>query len=104
MTVRSRAMSPSGVLMIRVVKFGPAPEKVPVVVPAPKISSLAAVVLIVPLLAAVPVPAAAAETSSGLAGSRPLYSSARTSTYGVAVLNDVVTVLVPAAAALMFDA
>ena len=37
--------------MMRVVKFVPAVEKPPVVMPAPKISALAAVVVTVPLLA-----------------------------------------------------
>ena len=73
--------------MMRVVKFVPAVEKPPVVMPAPKINALAAVVVTVPLLAEVPVPEAEAPTSNGLTGSRPLYSSARTSTKGVAVLK-----------------
>ena len=70
--------------------------------PAPKISSLAAVVVTVPLLADVLVPEAEVPTSNGLTGSRPLYSEARMSTNGVDVLKVTVTVLVPAAAALMF--
>ena len=78
--MRSWAMSASGVVMMRVVKFVPAVEKPPVVMPAPKTSALAAVVLTVPLLAEVPVPAAEVPTSKGLTGSRPLYSRARRST------------------------
>src|SRR5262245_56526825 len=97
-------MSASGVVMMRVVKFVPAVEKPPVVMPAPKINALAAVVVTVPLLADAPVPDAEAPTSNGLFGSRPRYSSARISTKGVAALNVVVTVLVPAAAALMLVA
>ena len=58
----------------------PAVEKPPVVMPAPKISALAAVVVTVPLLAEVPVPEAEVPTSNGLTGSRPLYSRARMST------------------------
>ena len=80
------------------------PPKQPVVMPAPKISALAAVVVTVPLLAVVPVPEAEVPTSNGLFGSRPLYSRARISTYGVAVLKVTVTVLVPAGAALMLVA
>ncbi len=57
----------------------PAVEKPPVVMPALKISP-GAVVVTVPLLAAVPVPEAEVPTSKGLVGSRPLYSVARTST------------------------
>ena len=69
--------------------------------PAPKISSLAAVVVTVPLFADDRMPEAEVPTSNGLTGSRPLYSKARISIKGVAVLNVTVTVLVPAAAALM---
>ena len=73
-------MSASGVVMMRVVKFVPAAAKPPVVVPAPKISALAAVVVTAPLVADVPVPEAEAPTSNGLTGSKPLYSRARMST------------------------
>ena len=73
-----------GVVMMRVVKLVPAVENPPVVMPAPKISALAVVVVTVPLLADVPVPEAEAPTSNGFTGSRPLYSRARTSTKGVA--------------------
>ena len=45
---------------MRVVKLVPAVEKPPVVVPAPKMSALAAVVLTAPLVADVPVPEAEA--------------------------------------------
>ena len=66
-------------LTTRVVNPGPGAVKaVPVVVPAPKINSLAEVVVAEPLLALVPLPAAAAVTSSGLVGSSPLYSKIRT--------------------------
>ena len=87
---------------MRLVKFVPAAPKPPIVMPAPKISSRAAVVVTAPLLAEVLLPDAEALASSGFVGSRPLYSMARMSTYGVAVLKVTVTVLVPAAAALMF--
>ena len=72
--------------------------------PAPKISSLAVVVVTVPLSAAAVIPEAEVPTSNGLTGSRPLYSNARISIKGVAVLNVTVTVLAPAAAALMLGA
>ncbi len=69
--------------------------------PAPTISSFAAVVVTVPLFADALLPEAEAPTSNGLTGSRPLYSSARMSTYGVDALKVTVTVFAPAAAALM---
>jgi hypothetical protein len=81
----------------RVVKPDPGAVKaVPLVVPAPKISSLAEVVVAAPLLAVVPLPPAAAVTSRGLAVSRPLYSRMRTSGTAAAALNVTVTVLGPA--------
>ena len=65
-------------LTIRLVNPDPGAVKaVPVVVPAPKINSLADVVVAEPLLALVPLPAAAAVTSSGLVVSSPLYSRIR---------------------------
>ena len=88
--------------MMRVVKPLPAAENPPAVVPAPMMSSCAAVVVTAPLFAELLVPDAEAPTSNGLTGSRPLYSRARRSTYCVAVLKVTVTVLVPAAADLMF--
>src|SRR5690349_9042232 len=87
--------------MMRLVKLVPAAEKIPPVMPAPKISSFAPVVVTVPLFADVLLPEAEAPTSNGLTGSRPPYSSARMSTYGVAPLNVTVTVFAPAADALM---
>ena len=82
------------------------PEPAPVVVCcttfAPKISSLAEVVVALPLLLGLPLPAAAAVTSRGLVGLRPLYSRMRTSGKAAAALNLTVTVLAPAAAAAMF--
>src|SRR6476659_5968837 len=96
-------MSALGLVMMRVVKLAPGVENSPVVVPAPKISELALLVVTVPLLAVPPVPDAEVPTGAAVR-SRPLYSRARTSTKGVAVLKVVVTVLVPAGAALMFGA
>ena len=72
---------------MRLTKFAPAAEKPPVVMPAPKISALAEVVVTVPLFADVPLPEAEVPTSNGLTGSRPLYSRARMSTNGVDVLK-----------------
>jgi hypothetical protein len=95
-------MSRSGEVIMRLVKFVPAAPKPPIVIPAPKISSRAAVVVTDPLLGDELLPDAEAVASSGFIGSRPLYSVARMSTYGVAVLKVTVTVLAPAAAALMF--
>ena len=85
-------------LSTRVGKPDPAAVKaVPVVVPEPKISSFAEVVVAEPLLALVPLPAPAAVTSSGLVGFSPLYSSMRMSGYAAAWLKLTVTVLLPAA-------
>ena len=66
--------------MIREAKPVPGALKRSPVVPAPKISSLAEVVVAAPLFGVALAPAAPAVTSSGLAVSRPLYSSIRTST------------------------
>ena len=78
---------------MRLVKFVPAAEKAPPVMPAPKISSPAALVVTAPLFADVPLPDAEAPTSNGLTGSRPLYSNARMSINGVDALKVTVTVL-----------
>ena len=78
-------------------KPAPAPVKAPVVVPAAKMSSLAAVVVTEPLFAVVPVPDAEVVTSSGFTLSSPLYSVMRRSTKGVDVLNVTVTAFVPPA-------
>jgi len=67
------------------------------VIPAPKISSLAEVVVAEPLFPVNPDPEAPAVTSSGFVVSAPLYSSTRTSGYDAAWLNVTVTVLLPAA-------
>ena len=53
--------------------------KPPVVIPAPKMSSVANAVVTFPLLALVAVPDADAVLSNGLDASRPLYSVIRTS-------------------------
>src|SRR5215472_16618143 len=97
----SSAISASGEVIIRLVKLGPAAVNPPVVVPAPKITSWAAVVVTDPLLGVVPVPTAECTTSIGYFGSRPLYSVARMSMNGAAALKVTVTVFAPAAAALI---
>ncbi len=102
-TMRSWAMSASGLVIKRVLNPVPGPVYVPVVIPAAN-TRPGAVVVTEPLLAEVPVPDAEAPTSNGLLASNPLYSVARMSTYGVAVLNATVTVFAPAADALMFFA
>jgi hypothetical protein len=98
-------MSLSGTVRILRVKF------VPVAVVrfdttfAPKIRSVAFVVVAAPLLA-VPllVPPAPDVTSTGLAKSAPLYSKMRMSGNAAAPEKVTVTVFVPAAAARMFFA
>ena len=57
-----------------------------------------------PLLLDVPVPCAAAVTSTGLAAATPLYSAIRTSGYGAEALKATVTVLLPAGAAAILAA
>jgi len=95
-------MSAFGTVMMRLVKLVPAAENPPVVTPAPKINSWAAVVVTDPLFGVALVPEADRPTSKGLAWSRPLYSVARMSTNGAAALNITVTVFARAAAARMF--
>ena len=83
--------------MIRVVNPVPAGVKCVVVIPAPKIRSFAELVVALPLLAVVPLPAAPAAVSKGFDVSNPLYSRASISTKAAAWLNVTVTVLLPAA-------
>ena len=78
-TVRSWAMSASGLVTMRAVNPVPAVEKPPVVMPALKISP-GAVVVTVPVAAVALVPVAEVPTSKGLVVARPLYSVARMST------------------------
>ena len=61
-------MSASGAVMMRLVKLAPAAENPPVVMPAPKTSSWAAVVVTDPLFGVALVPEAERPTSSGFAG------------------------------------
>jgi hypothetical protein len=97
-TTLSSAMSPSGEVMIREVNPLPAAPVVVATMFAPKINSLALVVVAEPLLAAVPLPLVPAVTSSVVT---PRYSRMRTSGLIAAWLNVTVTVLLPA---LMFAA
>ena len=88
--------------MIRLVNPEPAPVVCRPTMLAPTISSLAEVVVALPLLLGLPLPKAAAVTSRGLVGLRPLYSRMRTSGKAAAALNLTVTVLAFAAALAMF--
>src|SRR5215469_10039739 len=97
-------MSASGQVRIRLVRFTPAAENPPTVMPAPKMSSLAAVVVMAPLLAVAVLPAADCPRSKGAVGSSPLYSVMRKSIHGAAALKVTVTVFAPAAAALILVA
>src|SRR5215472_13130376 len=81
----SSAISDVGVM--RLVKLVPGAVNVPSVRPAPKTSSWATVVVTDPLFGVVLVPLAELPTSSGFAGSRPLYSRARTWMYGAAAFD-----------------
>ena len=69
---------------------------------APRIRSVAFVVLAEPLLQFRPLPELAAVTSTGLLVSAPLYSEMRTSGFFAEVEKVTVTLLLPAAAAAMF--
>ncbi len=84
-------------LLRRLVKPVPAAVTVPVDAPAPKIRSLALLVVAVPLFMAVVVPTAAAEASSGSVLSIPAYSWMYMSANElIALLNVARTVLLPA--------
>src|SRR5690348_4164358 len=80
-TILSSAISLSGEVMIRDVNPLPAPPVVVEIVSAPKINSLATVVVAVPLFAVAPVPLVPAFTSKVV---NPLYSNIRTSGYAAA--------------------
>ena len=88
-TMRSSAMSRSGVVMIRDVNPVPAAVVVVVTRSAPKISSFTAVVVAAPLLAVAAVPNAPAVLSRV---ETPAYSRMRTSGNAAGVLNVTVTV------------
>ena len=91
-TILSSAISPSGAVIIRDVNPLPAAPVVVATVFAPKINSLATVVVAAPLFAAVPLPLAPAVTSSVVT---PRYSRIRTSGDAADWLNVTVTVLDP---------
>jgi hypothetical protein len=93
-TTLSSARSPSGEVMIRAVNPLPAVLFVVATMFAPKINSLALVVVAAPLFALVLLPLAPAVTSSVVT---PRYSRMRTSGYAAAWLNVTVTVLLPLA-------
>ena len=78
-TERSSAMSPSGLVITRLVYPGPAAEKNDFVMPPPTRRSFVPVVVAVALVAVDDEPEADAATSNGAAGSSPLYSRTRTS-------------------------
>ena len=71
---------------------------------APTMRFVGFVVVTVPLLLVVPLPVAAATTSSGLVGAMPLYSAIRISAYGTAAVKVTVTLFAAAAAGWMFAA
>src|SRR5579885_3682804 len=95
-------MSPSGAVNSRLVNPLPGPLVRVTTMLAPKIKSIALVVVTEPLLLVVILPELAAATSTGLLGSAPLYSRIRISGYAAAVEKVTVTVLLPAAAAPTF--
>ena len=94
----SATMSASGVVMIRVLNPAPPELNAPVVIPAPRMSALVAVVVAAPLDALVPEPDADAVASTRFVAASPEYSSARTSAYGTAPVYVTVTTFAPAAA------
>jgi hypothetical protein len=91
-TISSSAISPSGEVMMRDVNPLPAAPVVVNTMFAPKINSLALVVVAAPLFAAVPLPLAPAFASSVV---NPWYSRIRMSGATAAWLNVTVTVLFP---------
>ena len=95
-------MSPSGVVITRLVYPDPDPVVSVCTWFAPTNRSEAFPVVTEPLLLDAPLPCAVATTSTGVVGSIPLYSAMRTSGAAAAWLNDTVTVLLFAAAAAMF--
>jgi hypothetical protein len=95
-------MSPSGLVIMRLVYPEPAPVLAVCTKLAPTKRSLAFVVVAAPLFAKVLFPWAAAATSNGLDGSTPLYSAIRISGDFAATVNVIVTTLALAAAGRMF--
>src|SRR5271157_5567184 len=95
-------MSPSGEVSKRVVKPLPGPLVRVTTMFAPKIRSVALVVVDEPLVLVALLPELAAVTSTGLFGSAPLYSRMRMSGAVAALEKVTVTALDPAVAAAMF--
>src|ERR1700693_5571557 len=95
-------MSPSGLVIKRWMKPLPGPLVLVQTTLAPTRRSLAFLVSTAPLLVAALLPVAAALTSRGVEGSRPLYSRIRISGEATAALKLKVTELAPAVAAAMF--
>jgi hypothetical protein len=94
-------MSPFGLVIVRLAYPDPAAVVVVFTLSAPTNRSFAFFVVADPLLAEVPLPCAAATTSTGDAVAMPLYSAMRISGKDTAVLNVTVTVFAFAAAGAM---
>src|SRR5216117_4144960 len=97
-------MSPSGLVIMRLVKPVPAERVKLLTILALKRRSVGLVVVTDPLLLVVAVPAAPTATSTGFARSAPVYSRMRMSGKGAAAENCTVTMLEAADAATMFFA
>src|SRR5262245_15935527 len=95
-------MSPSGDVITRLVNEAPAAEVNDVTMLAPTIRSVGLDVVTGPATLDVPLPVAAATTSTGLIGTMPLYSAMRMSGYGTAASNVTVTEFPFAAAGRIF--
>ena len=97
-------MSPSRLVIMRLVKDAPGPlVVVATMLPATR-STFGIDTFRAPLLLLVPEPLEAVTACNGLTGSSPLYSSTRTSGYTAAALKRTVTMLLLALAAAMFGA
>src|SRR5882672_1057073 len=95
-------MSPSGVVITRLVYPLPGPVVIVWTTFAPTRRSFALVVVTAPLLLVALLPCAPTATSSGLIGSSPLYSAIRMSGKFAAGANVTVTEFAPAGAAAIF--
>ena len=103
-TVRSSAMSPSGLVITRDVQPEPAPVVQLLTVLAAKSKSDALVVAAAGVLLVALLPVADAVASTGLTGSSPTYSRMRTSAKSAGTVNETLTALAAAAAAPMLIA
>src|SRR5689334_13258265 len=97
-------MSPSGLVIMRLVKPEPARVVAPPTTLAATNRTFGTVVVNEPLLVVLPEPLAPTPPTSGLAASSPLYSMMRISGYAAATLKRTVTMLLFAPAATMFGA